>query len=171
MPYLWEGIVKSAVSLGGAESIHRAQDADLVGQSVTEPDLKRSEQTMRRTARKGPRMKAGHIKFLLARDRVSDSPKLRIEVKDDDGVDIGEIELVADDLTSAEDRHTVELFACSVDEARRKAYYIEQFDGNRERVLSEMQDDLYEWSFRQRRDKERWEGLGDAAVNTARKHR
>jgi hypothetical protein len=77
---------------------------------------------------------------------------------------------VADDLTSAEDRQTVELFAYSVDEARRKAQYIEQF-GNRESVRLELQGDLYEWSFRQRRDKERSEGLGNDAVRDGRSQR
>lgn len=34
-------------------------------------------------------------------------------------------------------------------------------------MANELQEDLYEWSFRQRRNKERWEGLGDDAVNRA----
>jgi hypothetical protein len=117
-------------------------------------------------------MKAGNIEFVPARDQVGDSPKLRIQIQGDDGVDVGEIELVADDLTGDRqpgELHTygpLELFAFTVDEARRKARYIKQFD-NLERVRQELQEDLYEWHFRQRRDKERWEGLGDDAVNRA----
>jgi hypothetical protein len=64
----------------------------------------------------------------------------------------------------------VELFPHSVDEARRKEQYIEQF-GNRENVRLELLGDLYEWSFRQRRDKERWEGLGNDAVRDGRSQR
>jgi hypothetical protein len=103
---------------------------------------------------------------------VSDSPKPRILIQGDDGVDVGEIELVADELIRAEDRqpgefHTfgpLELFGFTLDETRRKARYMRQFD-SLDRVRNELQEDLYEWSFRQRRDKERWEGLGDDAVN------
>lgn len=54
-------------------------------------------------------MRARYIKFMLASDQVSDSPRLRIQVHGDDGSDMGEIDLVADDLTSAEDRQTVEV--------------------------------------------------------------
>jgi hypothetical protein len=37
-----------------------------------------------------------------------------------------------------------------------------------ESVRLELQEDLYEWSLRQRRDKERWEGLGNDAVRDGR---
>lgn len=111
-------------------------------------------------------MKAGSIKFVPADDPIEDSARLRIEVVDDDGSPIGELELVADDLTWNEQREAVALFAYNVDEARRKPWYLQHHE-NREQVLNEMREDFFDWSFRQRGERERWEGLGDDALSTA----
>jgi hypothetical protein len=119
---------------------------------------------------KGRALKAGRIKFVPADDRINDSARLRIELLDDRGSPIGDVELVADELTSADERQSIALFEFHVDCVRRKADYIERY-GNREQVLNELREDLREWSFRRRRDRERWQGLGDKAVLDAKLER
>ena len=114
-------------------------------------------------------LKAGAITF-VPNDRIDDSAKLRVEIKDDANNTLGIVDLAADGLTSDEDQETVALFAFNVDNARRKARYMIQYE-DREQVLQEVDEDLREWSFRQRRGHERWEGLGDKAVLNAKLQR
>ena len=115
-------------------------------------------------------MKAGRIKFAPASDRINDSVRLRIEILDDASSRIGEVDLIADELTRDDERQAITLFEYHVDSARRKVHYIERY-GNREQVLNELREDLRDWSFRRRRDRGRWEGLGDDAVREAKLQR
>lgn len=114
----------------------------------------------------------GRIIFPKLNDQV-DPAKLRIEVADDGGNVIGELELVADNIVNPEERDAIQNFAFWVEEAPRKAQYLREAEehGNLERVRSAIRDDFDANFFRERRDRGHYEGLGDVAIRQRRMQR
>jgi hypothetical protein len=84
-------------------------------------------------------LKAGSIKLVPPNDAINDSAWLRIEILNDDGSLIGDVDVLADALVDDDDRQAVALLEHLADGARRKADYIQRHF-NRELVLNQLRE-------------------------------
>jgi hypothetical protein len=114
-------------------------------------------------------MKAGRVTLIPPRDRIRDSARLRVELVDEKGEVVDHVEIAAEAVADEDQAMAFQLFAFNIEEAIRKPRYLERYplsegEHNYARVDLEMQEDFFEWSFRQRKGRERFEGLGDKAV-------
>lgn len=108
----------------------------------------------------------GAITFRKISDFATGEPSLSIQLLDEAGAAVGELEIKANAITNPDERTAVDLFSFWVEEAPRKAAYFEEYaeHGNMERVRAAIREDFDAHAFRTRRDRGHYEGLGDDAL-------
>ncbi len=123
--------------------------------------------------------KAGKIKFVAPLDPVNTPGILRIELLDERGEPMGELDVEADAITSDEERRAIAIFEHHVDNGPRRAKYIEKFaegdlplhDHERARILRELREDFDDWYLRRRGDQAQYAGIDPAKVREFNMHR
>ena len=107
--------------------------------------------------------KAGKIKFVAPYDPVNEPGILRIELLDERGEPVGELDIEADAITRDEERRAIAIFEHHVDNAPRKVEYLKKFD-NDARVAGELREDWDDWYLRRRGDQAHYGGIDPAKV-------
>ncbi len=117
-----------------------------------------------------------NFRYVPPSDPILGSGRLEIETLDENGATTFRLEIVAADVADEQQRSAIEHFAASVAEEQRKAGYLERWplsegEHNRYRIEGELREDRDDWHFRLRRDRDRYEGLGDEALSKWRTQR
>lgn len=120
-------------------------------------------------------LRAGKIALVPAADPVGDPARLRIELFDADGNALGNVSISAADIRDKSAR-AVALFAFQIEEEQRKIEHLQRYpllagSHNRARIEVELAEDFDDWFLRQRRGRDRYEGLAENDVREWQRHR